>query len=98
MIRVKENKKSLNGLKGYYAYSHVDEYGNPIDLNVVTDTSLDDEGFVCSVTYCQLPDVDRDGEFNAFNTYHDTIMSLLLSLQRTSMVLKLVMKSNLIMA
>ena len=37
MIRVKENKKSLNGLQGYYAYSHVDEY-------VVADTNLDDEG------------------------------------------------------
>ena len=66
MIRVKENKKSLKGLKGSYAYSHVDEY-------VVTDTRLDDEWLICAVTYCQLPDVDRDGEFNAFNTYGDTI-------------------------
>ena len=47
MIRVKENKKSLNGLKGSYAYSHVDEYGNPVDLNVVTDTYLDNEGLLC---------------------------------------------------
>ena len=37
MIRVKENKKSLKGLKGSYAYSHVDEYGVPIDLYVVAD-------------------------------------------------------------
>ena len=73
MIRVKENKKSLKGLQGSYAYSHVNEYGNPIDLNVVTDTNLDDEGLICAVTYCQLPDVDRNGKFNAFNTYSDTI-------------------------
>ena len=73
MIRVKENKKSLKGLQGSYAYSHVNEYGNPIDLNVVTDTNLDDEGLICSVTYCQLPDVDRNGKFDAFNTYSDTI-------------------------
>ena len=73
MIRVKENKKSLKGLQGCYAYSHVNEYGEPVDLNVVTDTNLDNEGLVCSVTYCQLPDVDRNGEFNAFNTYRDTI-------------------------
>ena len=73
MIRVKENKKSLKGLQGCYAYSYVNEYGNPIDLNVVTDTYLDDEGLICSVTYCQLPDVDRNGKFNAFNTYGDTI-------------------------
>ena len=66
MIRVKENKKSLKGLKGYYAYSHVDEY-------VVADTYLDDEWLIYAVTYCQLPDVDSDGEFNAFNTYRDTI-------------------------
>ena len=64
MIRVKENKKSLKGLKGSYAYSHVDEYGDPVDLNVVTDTNLDDEGLICAVTYCQLPDVDSDGEFD----------------------------------
>ena len=43
------------------------------DINVVTDTHLDDEGLICAVTYCQLPDVDRDGKFNAFNTYRDTI-------------------------
>ena len=43
MIRVKEDKKSLNGLKGYYAYSHVDEYGDHIDFYVVADTYLDDE-------------------------------------------------------
>ena len=35
MIRVKENKKSLKGLQGCYAYSYVDEYGEPIDLYVV---------------------------------------------------------------
>ena len=73
MIRVKENKKSLKGLQGCYAYSHVNEYGNPVDLNVVTDTRLDDEGLIYAVTYCQLPDVDSDGKFNAFNTYGDTI-------------------------
>ena len=73
MIRVKENKKSLKGLQGCYAYSHVNEYGDPVDLNVVTDTYLDNEGLICSVTYCQLPDVDRNGKFNAFNTYRDTI-------------------------
>lgn len=73
MIRVKENKKSLKGLQGSYAYSYVNEYGKPIDLNVVTDTHLDNEGLICAVTYCQLPDVDSDGEFNAFNTYGDTI-------------------------
>ena len=73
MIRVKENKKSLKGLQGCYAYSHVNEYGDPVDLNVVTDTYLDDEGLIRAVTYCQLPDVDSDGEFNAFNTYRDTI-------------------------
>ena len=73
MIRVKENKKSLKGLQGYYAYSHVNEYGDPVDLNVVADTYLDNEGLIFSVTYCQLPDVDCDGKFNAFNTYRDTI-------------------------
>ena len=73
MIRVKENKKSLKGLQGCYAYSHVNEYGEPIDLNVVADTYLDDEGLIYAVTYCQLPDVDSDGKFNAFNTYRDTI-------------------------
>ena len=73
MIRVKENKKSLKGLQGSYVYSHVNECGNPIDLCVVTDTSLDNEGLICAVTYCQLPDVDRDGKFNAFHTYRDTI-------------------------
>ena len=73
MIRVKENKKSLKGLQGSYAYSHVDEYGRPIDLCVVTDTRLDNEGLICAVTYCSLPDVDRYGEFNAFNTFGDTI-------------------------
>ena len=73
MIRVKENRKSLKWLKGSYAYSHVDGYGDPIDLYVVADTSLDDEGLICAVTYCQLPDVDCDGKFNAFNTYGDTI-------------------------
>ena len=72
MIRVKENKKSLKGLQGCYAYSHVNECGNPVDLYVVTDTSLDDEWLICAVTYCQLPDVDSDCEFNAFNTYRDT--------------------------
>ena len=66
MIRVKENKKSLKGLQGCYAYSHVDEY-------VVADTCLDDEWLIYVVTYCQLPDVDSDCEFNAFNTYRDTI-------------------------
>ena len=65
MIRVKENKKSLKGLQGCYAYSHVNECGNPVDLSVVTDTNLDDEWPIYAVTYCQLPDVDRDGEFNA---------------------------------
>ena len=44
MIRVKENKKSLKGLQGCYAYSHVNEYGEPIDLYVVADTYLDNEG------------------------------------------------------
>ena len=73
MIRVKENKKSLKGLQGSYAYSHVDEYGKPVDLYVVTDTHLDNEGLICAVTYCSLPDVDSNGEFNAFNTYGDTI-------------------------
>ena len=73
MIKIKENKKSLKGLQGSYAYSHVNEYGDPVDLNVVTDTHLDDEGLICAVTYCQLPDVDRNGKFNAFNTYGDTI-------------------------
>ena len=73
MIKIKENKKSLKGLQGSYAYSHVDEYGKPVDLYVVTDTRLDDEGLICAVTYCSLPDVDRDGEFNAFNTFGDTI-------------------------
>ena len=28
MIRVKENKKSLKGLQGCYAYSYVNEYGD----------------------------------------------------------------------
>ena len=73
MIRVKENKKSLKGLQGSYAYSHVNEYGNPVDLYVVTDTRLDNEGLICAVTYCSLPDVDRYGEFSAFNTFGDTI-------------------------
>ena len=73
MIKIKENKKSLKGLQGSYAYSHVDERGKPVDLNVVTDTRLDDEGLICAVTYCSLPDVDSDGEFSAFNTFRDTI-------------------------
>ena len=30
MIRVKENKQSLKGLQGSYAYSHVNEYGDNI--------------------------------------------------------------------
>ena len=73
MIRVKENKKSLKNFKGCYAYSYVDEYGDPIDLNIVVDTWLDDEGFVNGVTYCKIPSVGGDGEFSAFNTYRDTI-------------------------
>ena len=73
MIRVKENRKSLKGLQGSYAYSHVDEYGKPIDLYVVTDTHLDDEGLIFAVTYCSIPDVDCNGKFDAFNTYRDTI-------------------------
>ena len=74
MIRVKENKQSLKGLQGSYAYSHVNEYGNPVDLNVVTDTHLDNEGLICSVTYCQLPDVDRvTVSIKSIDTYCDTI-------------------------
>ena len=42
-------------------------------MNIVTDTYLDDDGFVCGITYCQIPDVDRNGKFSAFNTYGDTI-------------------------
>ena len=42
MIRTKENRKYLKNFKGCYAYSYVDEYGNPIDLNIVADTYLDD--------------------------------------------------------
>ena len=60
-------------MQGCYAYSNVNEYGDPVDLNVVADTYLDDEGLIYAVTYCQLPDVDSDGEFNAFNTYRYTI-------------------------
>ena len=73
MIRVKENKKSLKGLQGSYAYSHVDEYGHPVDLNIVADTWLDDEGYVDGVTYCRVPDVDGKGNFDAFNTCRDRI-------------------------
>ena len=39
MIRVKENRKSLKGLQGCYAYSHVNEYGEPTDLYVVAGTT-----------------------------------------------------------
>ena len=73
MIRTKESRKHLKNFKGCYAYSYVDEYGEPVDLNIVTDTYLDDEGFVSSVTYCKIPDVDGDGEFSAFNTFSDVI-------------------------
>ena len=73
MIRTKESRKHLKNFKGRYAYSYVDEYGNPIDLNIVADTYLDDEGFVNGVTYCKIPAVDGDGEFSAFNTYRDVL-------------------------
>ena len=73
MIRTKESRKHLKNFKGCYAYSYVDEYGEPIDLNIVTGTFLDDEGFVSSVTYCKIPSVGGDGEFSAFNTYSDVL-------------------------
>ena len=73
MIRTKENRKYLKNFKGCYAYSYVDEYGHPIDLNIVADTYLDDEGFVNGVTYCKIPEVDSDGEFSAFNTCRDVL-------------------------
>ena len=44
MIRTKENRKYLKNFKGCYVYSYVDEHGDPIDLNIVADTYLDDEG------------------------------------------------------
>ena len=55
MIRTKENRKYLKNFKGCYAYSYVDEYGDPVDLNIVVDTYLDDDGFVNGVTYCKIP-------------------------------------------
>ena len=73
MIKAKESRKYLKNLQGCYAYSYVDTDGKPVDLNIVTDTYLDDDGFVCGITYCQTPDVDRNGKFSAFNTYRDTI-------------------------
>ena len=73
MIRTKESRKHLKNFKGCYAYSYVDRYGDPIDLNIVTDTYLDNEGFVNGVTYCKIPAVDSDGEFSAFNTYSDVL-------------------------
>ena len=73
MIKVKESRKYLKNLQGCYVYSYVDTDGEPVDLNIVTDTYLDDDGFVCGITYCQIPDVDRNGKFSAFNTYRDTI-------------------------
>ena len=73
MIRVKESRKYLKNLQGGYAYSYVDTYGEPVDLNVVADTYLDDDGVVYAITYCQIPDVDHNGKFCAFNTYRDTI-------------------------
>ena len=73
MIKTKESRKYLKNLQGCYAYSYVDTDGEPVDLNIVTDTYLDDDGFVCGITYCQIPDVDRNGKFSAFNTYRDTI-------------------------
>ena len=38
MIRTKEGRKYLKSFRGCYAYSYVDEYGEPIDLNIVTGT------------------------------------------------------------
>jgi len=73
MIRTKESRKYLKNFKGCYAYSYVDEYGHPIDLNIVADTYLDDEGFVNGVTYCKIPTVDGDGKFSAFNTCRDIL-------------------------
>ena len=73
MIRTKESRTHLKNILGCYAYSYVDECGHPIDLNIVADTYLDDEGFVNGVTYCKIPEVDSDGEFSAFNTYSDVL-------------------------
>ena len=73
MIRTKENRKYLKNFKGCYAYSYVDEYGYPVDFNIVTGTYLDDEGCVNSITYCKIPNVDADGNFDAFNTFSDVL-------------------------
>ena len=68
MIRTKDSRQHLKNFKGCYAYSYVDEYGHPIDLNIVAETWLDDEGYVDSTTYCKVPEVDSKGNFDAFNT------------------------------
>ena len=73
MIRTKDNITHLKNIRGRYAYSYVDEYGHPVDLNIVADTWLDDEGYVDGVTYCRVPDVDGKGNFGAFNTCRDRI-------------------------
>ena len=68
MIRTKDNITHLKNIRGRYVYSCVDEYGRPVDLNIVADTWLDDEGYVDGVTYCRVPGVDGKGNFDAFNT------------------------------
>ena len=73
MIRTKENRKYLKNFKGCYAYSYVDEYGDPIDLNIVADTYLDDDGFVNGVTYCKIPayrDWETDRKSTRLNSSH----------------------------
>ena len=45
MIRVKENKKSLKGLKGSYAYSHVDEYRCTKGVDVLKQCNIEVEKF-----------------------------------------------------
>ena len=57
-VNTKEYDLWKDMLRRCYAYSYVDEYGHPIDLNIVADTYLDDEGFVNGVTYCKIPTVD----------------------------------------
>lgn len=61
MIRTKDNVTRLKNIRGRYVYSYVDEYGQSVDLNIVADTWLDDEGYVDGVTYCRVPDVDGKG-------------------------------------
>ena len=73
MIRTKDNITHLKNIRGRYAYSYVNECGHPVDLNIVADTWLDDEGCVDGVTYCRVPDVDGKGNFDAFNTCRDRI-------------------------